>query len=253
MGTASQNLSSHPPSSRPKIIVAVVAAIVLGHGAVLWALLQMPPMKLRPVTPSKPIKARMVKIVEPPKPAAPKPLPKPPKPVEKAPTPPKPKPVKIVDKPQPPKPQPKIQQVDTPAPQKFTPPPVKTTVIDTTVQTTAPIVENAKSTQPVPPAVDNRPREVNASDLVWKRKPKLKFNPGAFRYVTNTAVQVAIKVDAKGKIEASIVKGSGDKTVDRSLIRAIEWAEFYPYTENGVQVAATANLNFNLEILNRNR
>ena len=84
--------------SDEKKVVSILAAVLVGHVGLLWAVSQMKAPELKPVD-KEPLKVRFVKLQE-----APKPLPPKPKPPEPKQEPPKPKEVKIVEKPLPPPP-----------------------------------------------------------------------------------------------------------------------------------------------------
>ncbi len=124
-----------------KKVISIVAAVLVGHVGVLYAISQMKAPELTPID-KQPLKVRFVKLQEAPKPLPPKPKAEPQK------EPPKPKEVKIVDKPLPPPPKKveKIEQVKKaeapkvvkapPVEAKPTPSPVVPTVVtETKVET----------------------------------------------------------------------------------------------------------------------
>ena len=126
-----------PPNQMKKKVISIVAAVLVGHVGVLYAISQMKAPELTPID-KQPLKVRFVKLQEAPKPLPPKPKAEPQK------EPPKPKEVKIVDKPLPPPPKKveKIEQVKKaeapkvvkapPVEAKPTPSPVVPTVVTET-------------------------------------------------------------------------------------------------------------------------
>lgn len=245
MGQLSVAPSPNPIPRKQKIIAAI-AAVIVGHAGILWGLVNMKPIQLRPIEPPKPVQVKFVKIVEK-KAEVPKP-----KPPEKPKDPPKPKQVKIVEKPTPPpKPVEKIQQVKAPVPipvAAVEPQP------ETKVFTTTTVVkqqEPAPKADPVPnpaPAVDMTPRDLgDAAGVAWKRKPKPKFMADDLKSIKQNFIVIKIEVDAKGKISPTLIESSGNAKVDREFLRAVRTAQFQPYTENGVAVPFVAQQKFQLQ------
>jgi len=65
-----------PPNQMKKKVAAVMAAVLVGHVGLLWAVSQMEAPDLKPVD-KEPMKVRFVKLQEAPKPLPPKPKPEP--------------------------------------------------------------------------------------------------------------------------------------------------------------------------------
>ena len=253
MGQSSVGSSPNPNQTQPKhkqkVIIAVVAVLVAHVGA-LWALANMPPMQLRPIEPTPPVKVKFVKIVEkplpePPKPEPPKPKPEPPK--EK----PKPKKVQIAEKPkEPPKKKEKVQQVKEKAPdKKVEMPPAETKVTtSTSVKETVKEQPKKEEVKEEPKKVDTSPRNLgDAASVAWKSKPKPRLKAKDLEDVTNPMVVVRIDVDETGRIKARIKQSSGSPKVDKEVIRAVQAARFHPYTENGVAMPFYAEQPFQLQ------
>ncbi len=242
-----QTAVQKPPLNLQKIVTAI-AVVAAGHVGVLWLLTNMQPLELKKVEPTKPIQVRFVTIVEPPKP-------QPPKPKE----PPKPKPVKIVEKPLPPKPVEKIKTVKAETPKPTPVQPVVEPKIETKVTTTVTKIEPTPQPTPQPtaqpvvqpsaPQVDtSTPRNLgDGATVAWKRKPQPKFVHSDLKNLSNDMILVRLNVDAKGKIKAEIRQGSGNSKVDREFLRAVQSAQFYPYTEDGVAVPFYADQSFRLK------
>lgn len=245
---SSPNPNQTPPRQSPhkqKVIGAVIGVLVL-HVGVLWALANMPPMQLRPIEPTPPVKVKFVKIVEKPepKPEPPKPKPEPPK--EK----PKPKKVQISEKPkEPPKKKEKVQQVKEKAPEKKVEMPFVESKVTTSTSVKQTVQEKPKEVvQEQPKEVDTSPRNLgDAASVAWKRKPKVRIDNSDLKRVYNTTVIIRIDVDDQGRIKARIKQSSGDSRVDRELIRAVQAARFHPYTENGVAMPFYAEQPFQLQ------
>ena len=255
MGQSSVGSSPNPNQTQPKqpkhkqkVIIAVVTVLVAHVGA-LWALANMPPMQLRPIEPTPPVKVKFVKIVEkplpePPKPEPPKPKPEPPK--EK----PKPKKVQIAEKQkEPPKKKEKVQQVKEKAPEKKVEMPFVESKVTTSTSVKQTVQEKPKEVvQEQPKEVDTSPRNLgDAASVAWKRKPKVRIDNSDLKRVDNTTVIIRIDVDDQGRIKARIKQSSGDSRVDRELIRAVQAARFHPYTENGVAMPFYAEQPFQLQ------
>ena len=250
MGQSSVGSSPNPNQTQPKhkqkVIIAVVAVLVAHVGA-LWALANMPPMQLRPIEPTPPVKVKFVKIVEKPepKPEPPKPKPEPPK--EK----PKPKKVQIAEKPkEPPKKKEKVQQVKEKAPdKKVEMPPAETKVTtSTSVKETVKEQPKKEEVKEQPKKVDTSPRNLgDAASVAWKSKPKPRLKAKDLEDVTNPMVVVRIDVDETGRIKARIKQSSGSPKVDKEVIRAVQAARFHPYTENGVAMPFYAEQPFQLQ------
>ena len=249
MGQSSVGSSPNPNQTQPKhkqkVIIAVVAVLVAHVGA-LWALANMPPMQLRPIEPTPPVKVKFVKIVEKPepKPEPPKPKPEPPK--EK----PKPKKVQIAEKPkEPPKKKEKVQQVKEKAPDKKVEMPSAETKVTTSTSVRETVKEQPKEeVKEQPKKVDTSPRNLgDAASVAWKSKPKPRLKAKDLEDVTNPMVVVRIDVDETGRIKARIKQSSGSPKVDKEVIRAVQAARFHPYKENGVAMPFYAEQPFQLQ------
>jgi periplasmic protein TonB len=237
-----------------KKIIAVIAAVIIGHTGVMWALKNMKTPELKPID-KEPMKVRFVKIQEPPKPLPPKPKTEPKK--EK----PKPKEVKIVEKPlpAPPKKVEKVQQVkkaETPKPVvKPVETPVQTPVVTTSVSVTkTPKVETPAPvvTPPAPPAPPAPPSpktvSVGGSGVQWSRSPKPTYSNGDLQGENRTVI-ITIEADEKGKItSARVTRSSGLPALDEKILRAVRNAKFKPYKENGVAYPIRASQPFDLTL-----
>ena len=254
------SISSTPmmPSLTPmkKKIIAVIAAVIIGHTGVMWALKNMKTPELRPVE-KEPLKVRFVKIQEPPKPLPPKPKAEPKK--EK----PKPKEVKIVEKPlpAPPKKVEKVQQVkkaETPKPVvKPVETPVQTPVVTTSVSVTktpkvvipAPVTPPAPPSPPAPPAPPS-PKivSVGGSGVQWSRSPKPTYANSDLQGQSRTVV-ILIEANEKGSItSARVTRSSGVASLDEKILRAVRNAKFKPYKENGIAYPIKAEQPFDLSL-----
>lgn len=256
---SSPNPNQTPPKHSQKVIGAVVAVLVLHVGA-LWALANLPPMKLRPIEPTPPVKVKFVKIAEKPipEPIKPKPKPKPePKPEPKMEKP-KPKQVKIAEKTQEaPKKKEKVQQTKKQTDrteqeqnntQKLTTTTTTTTTTQRTQQTQTEQKNDKPDDKPKEKVVDTSPRNLgDAASVAWKSKPKPRLKAKDLEVVTNPMVVIRIDVDETGRIKARIKQSSGSPKVDKEVIRAVQAARFHPYTENGVAVPFYAEQPFQLQ------
>jgi len=236
-----------------KKVIAVIAAVIIGHTGVMWALNHMKAPELRPIE-KEPLKVRFVKIQEPPKPAPPEPKAEPKK--EK----PKPKEVQIVEKPLPPPPKKveKVQQVKkAEAPKPVVKPvdtPVQTPVVTTTVsETKVPKVEPTPVAAPPAPEVPAAPASpktvsVGGSGVQWSRSPKPTYTNNDLQGQNRTVV-ILIEADEKGSItSARITRSSGVSTLDEKILRAVRSAKFKPYKENGIAYAIKAEQPFDLTL-----
>lgn len=256
MGQSSVGSSPNPNQTQPKhkqkVIIAVVAVLVAHVGA-LWALANMPPMQLRPIEPTPPVKVKFVKIVEKPlpEPIKPKPKPKPePKPEPKKEMPKPKKQVKIAEKTQEaPKKKEKVQQVKEKAPDKKVEMPPAETKVTTSTSVRETVKEQPKEVvQEQPKEIDTSPRNLgDAASVAWKSKPKPRLKAKDLEDVTNPMVVVRIDVDETGRIKARIKQSSGSPKVDKEVIRAVQAARFHPYKENGVAMPFYAEQPFQLQ------
>ncbi|RKG31744.1 energy transducer TonB [Acinetobacter tianfuensis] len=249
------NPSSAPmmqdPNSKKKKVMAALAAVVIGHVGVLWAVGQMKAPELKSID-KEPMKVRFVKLEEAPKPLPPKPKQEPKK------EPPPPKEVKVVDKPLPPPPKKveKVQQVkkaETPKPAvkpvqtPEKPAPVVSTVVsETKVQAPAPtpVTQPAPVTQPVPSA----PKNVSLGGGVsWLRAPKVSFAGGELK--SSCSMVVAISANEQGKVIAADAKNSScGPAVNRKVIAAVKRAQLTKYVENGVAYSTRVEQPFDFQL-----
>ena len=254
------SISSAPmmPNLTPmkKKVIAVIAAVIIGHTGAMWALKHMKSPELRPIE-KEPLKVRFVKIKEEQKPLPPKPKAEPKK--EK----PKPKEVKIVEKPlpAPPKKVEKVQQVKkAEAPKPVAKPvetPVQTPIVTTSVSTTkTPKVETPAPapvvTPPAPPAppAPPSPKTVNigGSGVQWSRSPKPKYTNSDLDGQNRTVV-VLIEANEKGSItSARVTRSSGIPALDQKILNAVRNAKFKPYKENGIAYPIKAEQPFDLTV-----
>lgn len=244
-----------PQNQMKKKIIAIVAAVLVGHIGVLWAVSHMKTPELALIE-KQPLKVRFVKLQD-----APKPLPPKPKPPEPKKEPPKPKEVKIVDKPLPPPPKKveKIQQVkkaETPkavvAPKveaKPTPSPVVSTVVTETkvTPTPAPIAPPAPVAPPAPPAPPS-PKSVSLGGGVsWLRVPKVSMAPGEIR--SSCSMTVDIAANEQGKIVSATARNSScGPAVNRKVESAVRRGQLTKYVENGVAYPTRVEQPFDFQI-----
>ncbi|NNP68127.1 energy transducer TonB [Acinetobacter sp. Ac_5812] len=237
------------PHPMKKKIITALAAVVIGHVGVLWAVSHMKTIELRPIE-KEPLKVKFVKIKEPPKPEPPKPKEQPkPEPKKEV------KEVKVVEKPlPPPKKIEKVQQVKEAAKpvlqkteQKIEPKvetKVVTTVTEKVVEKPQPVQEVVKPQ----PAADPSPKRVSigGSGVQWSRSPKLSVTAKDLDNQTRS-VMVLIEADEKGKItNARVTRSSGIPNLDEKVLRAVRSAKFKPYMENGVAYPIRAEQPFDL-------
>ncbi|QER40621.1 TonB family protein [Acinetobacter suaedae] len=231
--------SFNTPNPMKKKIITALAAVVIGHVGVLWAVSHIKTIELKPIE-KEPLKVKFVKIKEPPKAEPPKPkeMPKP-EPKKEV------KEVKVVEKPvaPPPKKIEKVQQVkEAPKPvlQKTEPkvePKVETTVVSTKVSEK--VTEKPQPVQEVEkpqPAADPSPKTVSigGAGIQWSRSPKISFTPKDLENQTRL-ITVYIEADEKGRVTtARITRSSGLPNLDEKALRAVRNAKFKPYMENGV-------------------
>lgn len=224
-----------PPNQMKKKVVSILAAVLVGHAGLLWAVSQMKTPELKPVD-KEPMKVRFIKLQEAPKPLPPKPK------AEPKPEPPKPKEVKIVEKPLPPPPKKveKIEQVkkaeapkvkaapvveDKPDPK----PAVQTVVTETKVIPTPP----APVTPPAPTAPPS-PKSVSIGGGVsWLRSPKVSLSPGELKASCSMVIDIA--ANEQGKVVSANARNSDcSPTIKRKVEAAVRRAQLTKYVENGV-------------------
>ncbi len=246
-----------PPSNQmKKKVVSILAAVLVGHVGLLWAVGQMKAPELKQVD-KEPMKVRFVKLQE-----APKPLPPKPKPPEPKTEPPKPKEVRIVDKPLPPPPKKveKIQQVKkAEAPKVVAAPPVEakptpvtpTVVTETKVAPTpppAPVAPPAPAAPPAPPAPLS-PKSVSIGGGVsWKRSPKVALSAGELKSACSLVVDVS--ADEQGKVVSATARNSDcSPAVTRKVEAAVRRAQLTKYVENGVAYPTRVEQPFDFQMI----
>ncbi|WP_374665513.1 TonB-dependent receptor [Acinetobacter sp.] len=227
------------PNPMKKKVITALAAVVIGHAGVLWAVGQMKTPELKPVE-KKPIQVRFVKLEEAPKPLPPKPKPEPKK------EPPKPKEVKIVDKPLPPPPK-KVEKVEQvkkaekpkPAAKPAEAPKTSPIVSSAISETRRPAPEPAPAVKPAePPAQPAAPPGPKSPSLgggvSWQQKPQIRFARGELK--ASCSLVVVIGADVNGKITSTSVKNSNcSPAVERKVAYSIKRSgALTKYVENGV-------------------
>ncbi|CAM4216718.1 energy transducer TonB [Acinetobacter pragensis] len=242
------------PSPMKKKVITALAAVVIGHMGVLWAVGHMKTPELKPIE-KDPIQVRFVKLEE-----APKPLPPKPKPPEPKKEPPKPKEVKIVDKPLPPPPKKveKVQQVkkaDAPKPvekpaEAAKPSPVVSATISETKRPApepAPVVKSEPPAQPAPTAPP-APKSVQLGGGVsWLKAPSVRFSPGELK--SSCSMVVAISANENGKVIAVNAKNSScGAAVDRKVTAAVKRGQLTKYIENGVAYPTKVEQPFDFQL-----
>jgi len=246
-----------PPNQMKKKVATVMAAVLVGHVGLLWAVSQMKAPELKPVD-KEPLKVRFVKLQE-----APKPLPPKSKPPEPKKEPPKPKEVKVVDKPLPPPPKKveKIQQVKkAEAPKVVAPPPVETkptppapvtpaVVTEKVVPkpAPAPVAPPAPVTPPAPPAPP-APKSVSLGGGVsWLRAPKVSMTAGELK--DSCSLVVDISANEQGKVVSAVVRNSScSPSINRKVESAVRRAQLTKYVENGVAYPTRVQQPFDFQI-----
>ena len=242
-----------------KKVIAVIAAVIIGHTGMMWALKNVKPIELKPLE-KEPLKVRFVKIQEQPKPK-----------IEPEKEKPKPKEVKIVEKKLPPPPSKKVEKIEqakTPEPQKQVNKPVESSVQSNIITTnssekkiTTPVVEpvNVPVENPTPkpaaaPATQKGPKTVSiGSGIEWRSSPKPNVNALQRKNRDSLGqtfnVVVRINADEKGNITSAIlVKKSENESVNNEVIRAVKAAKFKPYKEGGVAYPIVADQPFSIKL-----
>ena len=214
-----------PVSPALRRIVAV--AMVALHFGVIWALLQIAPVR-QAVGEVMPI---LVELVAPPAPPQPEVAPPPPpKPVQ-APPPPrhvvtvKPKPIPVqqpvfVAPPPPPEPVPVAEPESSPAPPQAP---------------AQPAVAAGPPSPPAPPPAPPAPKTVSISAVSYLTPPVLHYPNISRRMGEAGRVHVRVLVDTQGlPRETVVVRSSGYARLDESALATVRATRFKPYTENGV-------------------
>ena len=243
-----------PPNQMKKKVISIVAAVLVGHVGVLYAISQMKAPELAPID-KQPLKVRFVKLQEAPKPLPPKPKAEPQK------EPPKPKEVKIVDKPLPPPPKKveKIEQVKKaeapkvvkapPVEAKPTPSPVVPTVVtETKVKPApAPVAPPAPVTPPAPAAPPS-PKSVSIGGGVsWQRSPKVSLSAGELKSACSLVVDVS--ANEQGKVVSATARNSScSPAVTRKVEAAVRRAQLTKYVENGVAYPTRVEQPFDFQV-----
>ena len=254
----SPNAMMHISHTMKKKVVTALAVVALGHVGILWALGQMQTPSLKPIE-KEPLKVRLVKIQEQPKPLPPQPKAEPQS--EK----PKPQPVKevpVVEKPLPPKKVEKVQQVKKAEAPKPVAKPVEKPVERVVQPAPVATVTETKVVQPAPkptvapvapapaPVAPSAPKTVSigGSGVQWSRSPKPSYTNRDLQGETRNVV-VRIEANEKGVItDAQITRSSGVPALDQKILRAVRSAKFKPYKENGVAYPIRAEQPFELTL-----
>lgn len=246
-----------PPSNQmKKKVVSILAAVLVGHVGLLWAVSQMKAPELKPVD-KEPLKVRFVKLQE-----APKPLPPKPKPPEPKQEPPKPKEVKIVEKPLPPPPKKveKIEQVkkaETPKPvtappveAKPAPSPVVPAVVTETKKVApapVPVAPPASVAPPTPPAPPAPKSVAIGGGVSWQRAPKVSLSAGELKSACSLVVDVS--ANEQGKVVSATARNSScSPAVTRKVESAVRRAQLTKYVENGVAYPTRVEQPFDFQI-----
>ena len=238
-----------PPNQMKKKIISIVAAVLVGHVGVLYAISQMKAPELTPID-KQPLKVRFVKLQEAPKPLPPKPKAEPQK------EPPKPKKeVKIVEKPLPPPPKKveKIEQVKkVEAPKVVTAPPVEAKptpapVVPTVVTETKVKPAPAPVTPPAPAAPPS-PKSVSIGGGVsWQRSPKVSLSSSELKSACSLVVDVA--ANEQGKVVSATARNSDcSPAVTRKVEAAVRRAQLTKYVENGVAYPTRVEQPFDFQV-----
>ncbi|MBX3604491.1 MAG: energy transducer TonB [Piscinibacter sp.] len=210
---------------------AVVAAILVLHGAAAWGLLQLSPVRealaeaapmfvdlLAPPAPEKP-------------PEPPPPPPPPPRPIPKRPPPPAP----VIAAPPAPAPAPFV--VEPPPPEPAPPAPPEVPVI---VAAPAP---------PAPPAPPPPPKEIPASAIQYLEPPAPVYPRLSRRLNESGLVVVRVYVDTDGMPRTvQVLQSSGFARLDDAAVEGVRRARFRPYTENGRPTAGWARIPIPFEL-----
>lgn len=261
------SITMQTPNPMKKKVIAALVAVVIGHGAVLWAVSHMRVPELQKIE-KKPVQVKFLKIKEdvpppPPPPAAPvkpkvKPVEKPvkpkplPKPVEK----------KIVATKTQKVEQKQVKQDDTLLKQKLEQQRLDQLKRDQDARDKAAREQAAKDQAAREQAAKdqakreqderdrqaklNQPRKATPGDIEWAKRPFLRF--------TNTdlgnqarVVVVRINATADGRItDVKVVQSSGIPSLDERAVKAIRGAKFRP-TKDGRAIYGELPYEMNLK------
>ena len=203
---------------------AMVAAILVGHVAAVYGLLQVREVRdaAREVVPM------FVDLIAPPAPPVPAPPPVP-QPIQK-----KPPPPAVV-----------IAAAPSPAPAAFVvpaPPPEP-------IQMPAPLTPVAVQAPPAPPAPPPPPKIIPASAVQYLDPPAPEYPRQSRRNTESGRVMVRVLIDIAGLPHNVQVSGSsGFARLDDAAVSAVQKARFKPYTENGQPTAGWTYVPINFEL-----
>ena len=209
---------------------ALVGAIVVAHGAALWALLQVREVRdaVAEVAPM------FVSLVAPATPPKVTPLPPPP------PTPPVRRPITPE--------RPLIAAAPTPAAAPFVakPPPEPVPPEPAPVAVAAPVVAPPAPPPPAPAP----PRQLSASSVQYLEPLQVEYPRLSKRLGETGVVMLRIFIDEAGRVrEAQVNRSSGHPRLDDAAMAAVQKARFKPPSENGQAVSGYAQVpvDFQLE------
>ena len=239
---------------------ALVGAILTGHVAVIWGLLQIREVR-DAVVDAAPM---FVSLIAPPPPEPP-----PPEPVPVVPPPPviPPPPVPIVKPPpaarpvakRPPRPSPVIAAPPAPQPARpvfVVPEPAPVVAPIAPTPSLAPVIVAAPAPVPAPPAPPAppppvvEPKIIPASAVEYLEAPVLEYPRLSQRAGETGRVLIRVFIDPAGLAkDVQVNQSSGHARLDAAALAAVKRARFKPYTENGRPVAGWAfiPLDFQLE------
>ncbi|MDO4250340.1 MAG: TonB family protein [Moraxella sp.] len=87
---------------------------------------------------------------------------------------------------------------------------------------------------------------ITNANASWKRKPNLSF-ANAYEYnPKTTSVSATISVDASGKITSVSVSSTGDRALDREIVRRIKQYSLNPHLSGGQAVSGKVTISLSL-------
>lgn len=211
---STSELPSHAPDALPPAVRrSVWLGAALLHLGVLWALLQMEPVR-RAVGGVLPI---AVDWIAPPAPTTPPPPPPPP-----------PKPAAVVQ----PKPVIVSEPVPAPAAPVFVAPPPPPRPVEPTPVVVEPVA--VAPAPPPPPSAPEAPRTIAITAVEYLSPPVLTYPLASRRLQEQGQVNVRVLVDARGQPQQmSVIRSSGHARLDEAALATVRLTRFKPYTENG--------------------
>lgn len=229
-------------------------AVIAVHAAIVAAIAMMGP-EVMPVSQPETVAVRFVEIAPVVQTVEAPPAPTPPAPKPEAKPQPKPKP--------PPKPLPKPKPVPQPKPEPAPEPlPVSESAISAppappaeapapeTTSKAPPSGSPDASTRPASPAAppSDQPRLIGQVD--YAGNPPIPVYPRVSQRMREQGiVTIRVLINPRGSVDrATVQKSSGYQRLDDSALDAAKQARFKPYTENGVALAALADIPFNFNV-----